>query len=393
MGAGAMARERKATLVVPDPNEADAPGDALTEEDIEQAQIGDLFSIQGSEFDNVSWSIFRFRTRPEIAADPQGQPEEWVADRTGQLHGTDLSESIGGGTFRFRGYRARADGNGVSLAYNRTIALAGPRKNFAAPPPTPVVVAPTANGLSRGERIMLRMLRNQEQRLQLIERAAVSPVVGPSLKDMAETMVLLQSMSQRGQPASDTSIAKELFGTMMAATKTGIELGQGREPLPPEEVNTTVKVLEAVAPLASRFLDILATRRTAPPPRRPAEATAASPPETPAAAAPSSAEVVVETPETVQPIIAARMMVVVDTLAMGATNQDEVEEIADLIAGVLPAGELEAILRLPDLVVLDDIAQKSSGQYPILATEAGRNYVAAVLSELRRVPEPDDDRP
>jgi hypothetical protein len=177
---------------------------------------------------------------------------------------------------------------------------------------------------------------------------------------------------------------------MMAATKTGIELGQGREPVPAEEVNTTVKVMETIAPLASRFLDVLASSRqrvATPPPRTdpaPGPAAAPTPPE------PSSAEVVGQEAEEIPPIATARMMVVIDTLAMGAENRDDVEEVADLVAELLPPSDLAGILSLPDQVVVSDIAHRSGGQYPILATDAGRNYVAAILAELRRPPESDD---
>lgn len=374
-----------------DDQPADPPDDwgydPLSGEDIAQAEAGTLFSIQGERFQNVQWSIHRYRTRAEMASDPSGEKTEWVLDVVGELNGTDLVGQIGGGTFRFYGYVERTDSKARRLAYNRLISLAGPRKNFAAVPPPPMP-AVTPNGLSRGERLMLKLLRNQDARLQQLERApAVAPVAGPSLKDIAETMVMLQSLTPKG-PASDSSVAKELFSTMMAATKTGIELGQAREPLPAEEVNTTVKVLEAVGPLATRFLDILSTRRVPPTaPRRaatppPAAAGATSPP--PAAQA-SAAEVVGE--EEPPPVAMARMMVVMDVLAAGFSEHADLEDIADTMDRILPPGEIAGLLALPEQAVVQDIATRAGGQYPELNTDEGRSYLLSVLTELRRVPD------
>src|SRR5258708_1741720 len=149
-----------------DPNEV--PGDDLTEEEIEQASVGDLISIQGPEFDAVSWSIWRHRPRAEMATENNAEAMEWVADRSGQLHGTDLLEAIGGGTFNMRGYVPRADGRGVRLKYNRTLSLAGPRKNFAAQPaPAVATPSPVTNGEpSRGEQLMVEILRAMDLRIQ-----------------------------------------------------------------------------------------------------------------------------------------------------------------------------------------------------------------------------------
>jgi hypothetical protein len=403
-----MTRIPRTTLVPPlevasnaDP---DQYGDDLTEEEIEQAAIGDLFAIQGAEFQNVSWSIFRFRTRAEIASDPQSQAEEWVADRTGELHGTDVADSIGGGTFRFRGYLPRSDGRGVRIAYNRIIAIAGARRNFSAVAVASASVAPAAVAAaepSRVERAILRMLRDTKDRLDRLERTPV-PIqpAGPSLKDMAETLTMLDTLRQRGAPATDTSIAKELFGAMSTAMKTGIELGQGRDPLPAgEETPGWIKAAEIFGPIASRVLDQMAQRRgpvppaTARPQAAPAAGQVAPAPEEPGPTATtpasgSSAEVI-EDEDPTTAITAVRMMAVIDLLARGIGEQADIEETADVIYRILPSVDLEAILRLPDQAVVEDIAARYGVPYPELATPAGRSYIASVLAELKHEPEPD----
>jgi hypothetical protein len=380
-----MARAPR-VLVPPEEMPADEIGDDLTDAEIEQAAVGDLFTIQGPEFVNVSWSIWRFRTRAEMAADSQGQAEEWVADRTGELHGTDLGEVIGGGTFRFRGFVPRTDGRGVRLAFNRIIAIAGPRKNFALPPAdaTPAAPAAPANGLTRGEKLLLRMLRLQEQRLQQLERTPPPAQNSTSIKELAETMVLLNGMTAK-PPASDSTVAKELFNSMMAATKTGIELGQARDPLPADEENVTVKVIEAVAPLASRFLDVLTQARAR-------QAVRPNPPTQPgpSPAAASTAEVVGE-PASV-PVITvtdARWTVAVDNLMRSIAESDPLEDAADDLETALLPGDLAGVLASTNDQVMAALLERYSAQYPILAEPRAREYVGNVLDELRTAPTAD----
>jgi len=384
-----MGKGQKPIVVVPSEDPEQFPGDDLTAEEIEQAEVGDLFSIQGSEFENVSWSIARCRTRQEIAADPQGQQEEWVADHTGQIHGSEIMERIGGGTFRFRGYIPRSDGRGVRMKYNRLIALAGPRKNFAEVASSPVpATAPNVvsnNGLTRGERVLLKAMREMSQRVDRLEH--VAPQEKPSsITELVTALGSLDAMRQRSQPASDTSVAKEMFEAMGKALSQGIELGRDREPLPPDEGgNAWVKVAETFVPLAHRVLDRMGQRRSAitPPPR-----SAASPeptPQPPPPSAPASHAEAIEDEE--QSIATARMMVVVDLLSRHATEQVDVAECADAVAEVLTETELATILNLPDQAIVGDIASRAGGRYPILASEAGATYVGAVLGELRRPPE------
>jgi len=367
--------------------------DEPTDVEMEQAAAGDITLLGDPAFNDYHWSIWRQRTRAEIAGDPRAPLWEFITKAVGPIEATSMVPELGGGVFEFRGFVDVGDGRGKRMKRHPVIALAGPRKNFGIETPSPAAITAPTNGNGTDPNL-LRFLDRMELRLENLERnrsQVITSPPGPSIKELAETMVMLQAMTQKGQPASDTSVAKQLFDTMMAATKTGIELGQGREPVPAEEVNTTVKVMETIAPLASRFLDVLAASRqrvaTPPPPRTdpaPGPSAPPSPPE------PSSAEVVGQDPEEIPPIATARMMVVIDTLAMGAENRDDVEEVADLVAELLPPSDLAGILSLPDQVVVSDIAHRSGGQYPILATDAGRNYVAAILAELRRPPEPDD---
>lgn len=359
--------------------------DEISAEDAAQAEAGTLFSIQGERFANVQWSIHRYRTRSEMAADPSGEKTEWVLDVVGELNGTDLVTQIGGGTFRFYGYVERTDSKARRLAYNRLISLAGPRRDFASPPPV-AAVAPSSNGLSRGERVLIRMLRQQELRIQSLERTPAPPVEkASSITELVSALASLDSMRQRGQPVSDTGMAKELFQVMTTAMNQGIELGQAREPATEEGGASVLKIAEVFMPLANRILDRLPQRRpiVTPPPG------ATSPPPPPSAAAPtappSSVAEVVEDDE--QSLATARMMVVVDLLARGASEQADIVDCADSIAEILTDSELAGILNLPDQAIVGDMATRAGARYPVLATESGATYLRAVLTELRIPPE------
>lgn len=359
--------------VVIDPDQdSELEADEPTEIEMEQAAAGDITLLGDPTFNDYHWSIWRQRSRAEIAGDPRAPAWEFITKAVGPIDATSMIAELGGGVFEFRGYVDVGDGRGKRMKRHPVIALAGPRKNFAIDPAATVTPAtPTAgiNGLTRAERIMLRMIRGQEQRLQNVERAPAAP--GMSLKDMVESLVMLDSVRQKGAAPSDTATAKELFTTMMAATKTGIELGQSREPIAAEEENATVKVIEAVAPLATRFLDILGSaRKPRPGPAAPSGSPTATPP-------PSTAEVVD------QPVLnaeAARWIAAIDRLE---SLMPAADEAAEEIAVILTESDLKDVLPFPnDSVIAQILARVPSGS--VLATPDGRAYLALVLDELRK---------
>lgn len=377
---------RAPRVITPVPPDGDIfAGDDLTDEEIEQASVGDLISIQGPQFDNVSWSIWRHRTRQEMASEHSAETQEWVADRTGQLHGTDLVEAIGGGTFNMRGYVPRADGRGVQLKYNRTIALAGPRRNFSAQPPVPAVVAttPHANGsgeLTRSERMMLRIMRNMDARLEKMTSTPPPPAAPPtSLKDLADTLKTLKELSgpEKAQPARDPD--KEIVGTYVAMIQQGIALGQERDPVSGGEGGGTDwgKIAETGMQLLDKLLSRAAQQR--------AQARRGPHPPSSATVVETDGKPVSVTPEpAVQTVANHRWVSAVEKLAGAISSSQEPAEFAADLEVILNEDEIEKLIS--PLATTEAVLAECSPYfetYPVLTTDAARPYVAAVLAELR----------
>ena len=374
-----MARTSSRTIVPPTDIDPEGVGDDLTEEEIEQASVGDLISIQGPEFDNVSWSIWRHRTRQEMMNDNSDEKLEWVADRTGQLHGTDLVELIGGGTFNMRGYVPRSDGRGVRLKFNRTVAIAGPRRNFsAAIAPAPAVASANGNGaLSRSERIMLRMMKEMRSSLEAISKGSnTSAPAPPSLKDMAETMKVLHDMG--GGRAAPKDPDKEVVSGYLEMIQKGIDLGREREPLPGGETSTGPdwgKIAETGMQLLDRLLARAAQQR--------AQAMRGSRPH-----APSAATVVDETPApAVAPAEEHRWATAFESLAGAITDGEDPADFALTLSRILNKTELAEARFTPEKLL--PRLQAAAAQFPVLATDPGQLYVNAVLMELNRPDEPE----
>jgi hypothetical protein len=378
-----MTRPRRALTVPanipPETIDPDEIGDDLTEEEIEQASVGDLISIQGPEFDNVSWSIWRHRTRQELMNDNSDEKLEWVADRTGQLHGTDLVELIGGGTFNMRGYVPRSDGRGVRLKFNRTVAIAGPRKNFSvvAVQPVPAPTPTNGNGeLTRGERIMLRMVKAIDKRLEGIEKGSNTSAPQPtSLKDLADTLKTLHELGGARPAPRDPDV--EVVKTYVGMIQQGIELGREREPLPAGD-STNGPDWPKLAEVGMQLLDRLLARTAA---TRAAAMRGGRP------NPPSHAAVVDEPQPAAPPVEDHRWATAFESLASAITDGEDPGDFALTLARILNKTELAEARFTPEKLV--PRLQAAAAQFPVLATEAGQLYVNAVLMELNRPDEPE----
>jgi len=342
------------------------PGDDLTEDEIEQASVGDLISIQGAEFDSVNWSIWRHRTRQEMASEHGGEAREWVADRLGQLHGAELVEQIGGGTFNFRGYVQRPDGRGVCLKYNRTIALAGPRRNFAAVAVTEVtsVGSPPPTSVNGVDSFLARILDRMDARLNAIERGS-GDVKPPTLKDLADTLNSLDQMRERGRPEPGNALDNT---ALLEVLSKGIEIGQGREP--GEGGTNWGEIVKATVPALERILANATRRRFV----RPAPAGAPGAPAPPA----SEAEVIVET----EPEVNHRWPVAIESLAAAIAERDEPADFAVTLGRILNQQEIGMLRLATPEQVMADIANGAGERFPILKTPAARAFVEGVLAEL-----------
>jgi len=355
--------------------------DELEEAEAEQAAVGSLFSLQGPEFSDIEWSIHRYRNRQETALDPSGNKHEWVADVVGDLHGADLVAQVGGGTFRFLGYRSSPDGKYKRIVHNKLITLAGPRKNFAWEPPPAQIVAPAAQPQNDA---LARLLEKINERLDRIERTPPpAPPPGPTLKDMAETMVLLKSLNPEAPPVANAD--REIVNAYVEVLKQGIALGQVREPV--EEGGTDwAKVLETASPLVERIF----TRRQ--PPRPQGRPVSSAQPAPPGEGTPQQAPT--EEPPG-DPAERARWLVLIDSLARALTTREDPADFADRVESILNEDEV-TLLRLSKAEeIVAQLEAHAGERYPVLATPGAKDYVAKVLAELNSAPsdEPEPGSP
>lgn len=375
-----MARNGSTTI---QPGETGTDDDTL--DDLEQAEVGSLFNIRGPEYETVKWSIFRFKTRAELAQDPGGEKKEWVAEIVGELDGPSLLDVVGGGTFQFQGYVPQGvGGRGVKMLHNRRVALAGPRKNFAAvaaAAPIAVANAPAAAADSNIERlmkIMLRERRDSEARFEKI-LAALSqrPSESNSLTEMVTALEAMKRMSSTGGPNTENPVA--LAKMMLDSFHSGVTIGQEREPIPvrgegdpPDYMPIIAKGLEIVERMMSR------TRRPQPPP---SGAPGAAPPPPPP---PRSEAHVVEDPPTSEKGTTPehRFTTAVEALYRAMVNGRDPADFADSLADMLNPEEVAMISGGGVDQVLHFLAPVIEG-FPQLKTEQGRVYLGAVLTALR----------
>jgi hypothetical protein len=352
--------------------------DEIEEAEAEQAAVGSLFSLQGPEFSDIEWSIHRYRNRQETALDPSGNKHEWVADVVGDLHGADLVAQVGGGTFRFLGYRTSPDGKYKRIVHNKLITLAGPRKNFAYEPPPAQIVAPAAQPQNDA---LARLLEKINERLDRIERTPPpAPPPGPTLKDMAETMVLLKSLNPETPPVANAD--REIVNAYVEVLKQGIALGQVREPV--EEGGTDwAKVLETASPLVER---IFTRRRPQGPPTGSRPVSAAQPAQ-PGDGTPQS----VPTEEQGDPAERARWLVLIDSLARALTQREDPADFADRVESILQEDEVTLLRMSKAEEIMAQLAAHAGERYPVLATPGAKDYVAQVLAELNSAPSDDSE--
>jgi hypothetical protein len=315
-----------------------------------------------------------------MAQNPSANKYEWVADVTGELRGADLVAQIGGGTFRFFGHITTPDGKAKRIAYNRKVTLAGPRKNFAFEPPPPQIVAPAAQPQNDG---LIRLLEKINDRLDRLER---TPAPAPtSLKDMAETMVLLKSLNPEAPPAANAD--REVVHAYVEMLKQGIALGQVREPIAEDGGTDWGKVIESAVPLVDRIL----TRR--PPPRPQGRPVNGAPPQPPPAqtAEPTPAPTAEEDPA--QAAERARWLVLIDSLSRAITRREAVEDFADRVESILTEDEVTLLRLSSPEQVIGELKTYAADRYPVLATPGAKDYVAQVLAELNAAPSDDSEPP
>ena len=355
-----MARKNARPDPAADPNALDAV-DPDDEQDDDP--FGDLAFFSGAE-DDVEWGVERYKTADEVRQNPRGRNRVFVTKVEGKVDLVAFQREFGGGVFRFWGKRGNGEFYGA-----KKVELAGPRRSYNEPETPVVTTSPTvsANGLTRGERIMLRAIQAQTQ---LLTQLSAKPAERSNITDLVDALAKMDQLRGRGGPPSDASMAKDLFSVMTGAFNQGIAVGQEREPAPAEtdEKGTDwTKVLDNAMAVMERI-----SRRGAPVRR-----VAPDPSVAPAPPSSSSAEVV-QGP--VMDAEAARWITAIDRLESLMPAADEAAEEIDVI---LTESDLTNILPFPNDAVIERIVSRVRSD-SVLATQDGRAYLALVLDELRK---------
>jgi hypothetical protein len=354
--------------------------DEMTEDELAQEKLGDVALLSGPEFQDWEWHIKRLRTRDEINADPNGGVREIMERRVGPLDLFELQERLGGGTFELWGFYDNGNGQGKRLRRKPIVTFAGPRKRFD----VPLVVTPAPTTASGDNTALARFLERMEYRLDRLERTAAPAAPAPtSIKELAETLVLLNGL-QAKPLAPPPNPDREVVNGLMQMVKTGIEIGQGRDPVPAGEGNGTDwgKVIETAAPIVDRILS-----RYTPVQRPPLRKPGAPPP--PAPTPPASSAAIVDEPEReVAAVVNHRWPTAIESLANAIADGEDPIDFTITLERILNKQEF-AMLRAASV---DQVMGELAGvldTYPILKTEPARVFLDALLSEIRNPSEID----
>lgn len=356
---------------------------------------GDVAALADATFNDWSWIIYRLRSADEMVRDRNTRQRVLVTKMNGPLDILQVQAVCGGGVFEIRGF------TGGRLRTRITQEIAGPHKDYnaAAMPAAPMLPPTDArvdSGPSRSERLMLRALRHQGALLeQLATRAAVpppAPAPAPGGITLETVIALADRLAQRQNPAPEATTLGHVVDAFKEGMHLSRELGGG-----PEKSTTEILIEKAMGPL-ERILGAMLTARPvmrrpgARPPGVAVPPGGAGPVPPPAAAEPSSATVI--EPETAgdsdPDMDALRMRSAVDALARAITDGREPEAFAESLEDLLSPQQIGLVRFTPDEQAIGVIVQAAGGKYPVLETDAGRAYLAAVLTAIKH-PEADED--
>jgi hypothetical protein len=339
-----------------------ATGDPSEVEEVFDPDAGDLDHLTLATPD-WRWVVYR-KLRPEEKSVFPGQHSVMLCKLEGAVDLDQIKREYGGGTYEFWGTIIGQRG----LQAKPVISLAGELKPAAVPPERQVApaTAPAAavNGTSPEMVAVLAGIQRQLEKLSDRPVAPASPAFG-----IAEMLQLFQVL--RGNEPDP----KAQIEGMLGLVKTGIQLGSEREPSEPPDAGMVI--LEKVMPSLENLATAILTRGRGAPPRRPpvpAQATVVDGQPVPQAQPVASADELERE---------ARMVTLVGSLARAITQSIHVIDFADTVAAILPDDELFLVKQSTAEALLTEIQQKTGDRFPALATPAGREYVEALLAELR----------
>lgn len=340
---------------------------------IERA-AGDLLAMATAD-NEWKWHVHRLKSADEQARNPRGKPRVYVTTIHGPVDLPDFHQRFGGGVYEFWGFQ-----NGT-LEVKTIQELEGEPRPPQFPIATPMVsTAPTSHRGRRLERILARMMRDQEQRFQLLvtqlqARPPEAPrdTIGELVKAMAGIHAI--SRSSTPQPTGDAEFLK----ASMDMFRQGLEVGQTREPTTTPEGTDWVRVAELVVPAIGNVVSAIERKRAVqaargrpggapPPPREPSEAEVVTDP--PPAAAPPAG-------------LSHRWLTAIESLADAIAEGDDPADFASLLSSILSRQEY-ALLRMAKLEHVIERLEPAFDQLPVLNTPAARDFVAAMLESVKQ---------
>ncbi len=345
----------------------------MTDDEIDQEKMGDIAILSDPSYQDWEWHIWRFRTKTELAADPQGGVRELIEKRVGPIDVFELREQLGGGVFELWGFFNNGDGGGKRLRKKPVFTFAGPRKRYDVPIlPTPAPAAVPQAPAS--DPALIRILDRIDMRLDQLKDGTGSKA--PTLKDMADTLMTLDALRKRGdQPVANPE--REIVNTYFAMVEKGIELGQQRDPSVAPTGTDWAKVFELGLPLIDRLISRYGQIRRPPPRPAPSPGDKSTP----------SAAAVVDQPNEV-PEMNHRWPTAIESLANAIADGEDPREFAITLEHILNKQEIGQ-LRLATLDQVMSELQVAFETYPILKTDQARMFIEALLAEIKNPTPPE----
>lgn len=345
-------------------------------------EAGDMAALHDTSFNDWEWVIYQVRSHKEMAELQTRQRLVLITKMVGPLDIAQLQSVCGGGVFEIRGFFQKV------LRTRFTQELAGAPKDWnAKPAQRPAAITPALASADGGELspTVIRLFRRQQRQLAelttLVGTLARTPAPAQSTTlGLAEILQVADRLNERANPRPEANVLNQVVD----AFQKGMEVRKEIEGGP--ERSTTEIIVDKAMPVAERLLGMILSARAGarPKPRPPATA--------PPPASGSRAEVV-ESPPGAEPVAAApadpgadpgahRWATAMEALARAVAANDDPHEFAVTLEAIMLPEEIGALTNSTADEVTALLRANAGGHLPILNTEAGGAYIAAVHREL-----------
>jgi len=363
-----MARTRTtppSTVVTPSPGPGDAPPAREAPEQIEIRDLGDLESLDGAAFDNLTWYVYRLD-------DGDGEAGGgYIAKIVGRLDLDRLREQVGGGRFRLFGKFPSAEHR---APIRRVVTIVGPRLTFdddaSAPASTPPRLfrpaAPRDDEMQQ-LRADLDELRSLVREIPTQLRALSGNVPSPEMRTIADVLGMVKEiMPQPPDPAAQVA-------GIMQVWERGVDAGRRAE----NGGGGFAELARELAPLVGAFLQRATTPTPAPEKTGAMTAAPAAPiVVAPPARSPANGVAPDRTP-------AQRVNDISAALALAIQNGASGADLADLAEQLCTPDELDGIRAVSGAQLLELIPPGTRAMYPALQRGDVAEIFEAMIRELR----------